>query len=32
LAPGSYMDTVTITAPGIKNSPMQITVRLVVKP
>ncbi len=32
LAPGSYMDTVTITAPGIKNSPIQITVRLVVKP
>jgi len=32
LAPGSYMDMVTITAPGIKNSPMQITVRLVVKP
>ncbi|PYU31227.1 MAG: cytochrome C peroxidase [Acidobacteria bacterium] len=32
MAPGSYMDTVTITAPGIKNSPIQITVRLVVKP
>ena len=32
MAPGSYVDTVTITAPGIKNSPMQITVRLVVKP
>src|SRR5437879_1448919 len=32
MAPGSYVDTVTITAPGIKNSPIQITVRLVVKP
>ena len=31
LGPGTYTDTVTITAPGIKNSPMQVTVTLVVK-
>ncbi len=32
LGPGTYTDTITITVPGIKNSPMQVPVKLVVNP